>query len=510
MAVNVLEFLEASARDNKDKTACADVNESYSYGMLLDYAKRTGSALIEKTEAGMPVPVVMDKSCRTLAIFMGIVYAGCFYVMLDASQPAARLESILNTLDAKLIVTDSESASAVNGVNGFSFPGMILNAEELMTHDINEDALAMVRRQALDIDPLYSIFTSGSTGVPKGVIVSHRSVIDFIQYFTELFHITGEDIIGNQAPFDFDVSVKDIYSCLYKGATLQLIPKKYFSFPAALLDYLDERKVTTLIWAVSALCIVTTLDGFKYRRPGYINKVIFSGEVMPVKHLNAWREQYPDAMFVNVYGPTEITCNCTYYIVDREFGLDETLPIGRPFPNEKVFLLDDEDRLITAGMEGKQGEVCVSGTALSLGYYRNQDRTSSAFVQNPLNDRYIEIIYRTGDIGYYNKYGEMCFSSRKDFQIKHMGHRIELGEIEAAMGAVDDVIRSCCIFDSDKNKIIGFYQGSIEVKELVRALGRRLPSYMIPNVFYRTESMPVTKNGKIDRARLMEDYKSGQ
>ena len=168
---------------------------------------------------------------------------------------------------------------------------------------------------------------------------------------------------------------------------MQIIPKKMFSFPTTLLDYLEERKVTTLIWAVSALCIVTTLNGFEYKRPSAINKVIFSGEVMPIKHLNAWREQYPDSMFVNVYGPTEITCNCTYYIVDRNYELDETLPMGKAFPNERVFLLDEEDKLIEPTMQGKIGEICVTGTAVTLGYFNNWEKTNQAFVQNPLNNK---------------------------------------------------------------------------------------------------------------------------
>ncbi len=164
------------------------------------------------------------------------------------------------------------------------------------------------------------IFTSGSTGRPKGVVVSHRSVIDFMEYFTELFSITAQDVIGNQAPFDFDVSVKDIYATLKAGATMEILPKQLFSFPAKLLDYLCERRVTTAIWAVSALCIISTLNGFSYRVPTHLNKILFSGEVMPVSHLNIWREHLPDALFVNLYGPTEITCNCTYYIVDKTFA----------------------------------------------------------------------------------------------------------------------------------------------------------------------------------------------
>jgi acyl-coenzyme A synthetase/AMP-(fatty) acid ligase len=280
-----------------------------------------------------------------------------------------------------------------------------------------------------------------------------------------------------------------------------------FSFPMNLLDYLDDRKITTLIWAVSALCIVTTLNGFEYKVPSAINKVIFSGEVMPIKHLNAWRKQYPEAMFVNVYGPTEITCNCTYYIVDRDFGLDETLPMGHAFPNEKVFLLNDEDKLVTKKHVGQLGEICVSGTALSLGYFNNKERTDQAYVQNPLNHKYLELIYRTGDLGLYNERGEMCFASRKDFQIKHMGHRIELGEIETAINAVEGVIRVCCIYDQDENKIIAFFEGTTDKKTITHELNKKLPKFMIPNVFVQVDGMPITKNGKIDRKQLMKDYK---
>ena len=508
MTKNVLTWLEKSADKYPDKVAVADEKEALSYQTLLMRSKCVGAVLSGITAPRKAVAVYMEKSCKTLAVFMGIVQAGAFYCLLDTKMPVLRTKGILETLEAELLITDADIQAVREKL---TYTGQILNVDDLFAHEPTETEykkLSTIRQEQLDIDPLYAIFTSGSTGVPKGVIVNHRSVIDFIECFTEAFHISDADVIGNQAPFDFDVSVKDIYSTLKCGATMQIIPKQMFSLPAVLLDYLEERACTTLIWAVSALCVVTTLNGFKYKVPSKINKVIFSGEVMPIKHLNAWRLAYPQAMFVNVYGPTEITCNCTYYIVDREFGLAETLPMGRPFPNERVFLLDEEDKLVTADTPNTTGEICVSGTAVALGYFNNREKTDSVFVQNPLNNKYNEIIYRTGDLGYYNQRGEMCFSSRKDFQIKHMGHRIELGEIDMAINAVESVRRACCIFDKDNNKILGFYEGEADKKTITHMLMQVLPKFMIPQEFVQVKAMPITKNGKIDRAALMADYKS--
>lgn len=497
MTRNVLEYLERSAKNHASKVAFADENENCTYAELEQAARAVGTFLSQYTEPRKPVPVFMDKSVKAIYGFMGAVYAGCFYVLIDPKFPVERIRQILQTLDAKVLVTSDRYGEAAQGIN---FQGDILFIEQAVEAKIDELCLAGVREQCLDIDPLYAIFTSGSTGIPKGVVVSHRSVIDFMEDFTELFHITDEDVIGNQAPFDFDVSVKDIYSTLKTGATMQIIPKKLFSFPTKLLDYLVEREVTTLIWAVSALCIITTLKGFEYKVPEKVDKVIFSGEVMPVKHLNKWREYLPNAMYVNVYGPTEITCNCTYHIVDREYELGETLPIGKAFPNEKVFLLNEADQEVKD--VGKEGEICVSGTALSLGYYNNKGQTDKAFMQNPLNTSYQEMIYRTGDLAYYQEDGTLCFTTRKDFQIKHMGHRIELGEIEAAMEMVVEIQRVCCIYDEKKNKIVAFYEGEVEKRQIVRMLSQSVPAFMIPNVFTKMDRLPLTKNGKIDRQGL--------
>ena len=504
MIRNILDYLEQSAIHYPDKIAFADETSACTYKELRRTAKSVGTKLTNYVPPRSPVPVFMEKRVETIYAFLGAVYAGCFYVLLDPKLPSERLKQILQTLQSEVLVLHPDYEKQFKTLE---YEGNVVNILEAVQEEEDAVLLEAIREQRLDIDPLYAIFTSGSTGIPKGVLVSHRSVIDFMEEFVEIFEITDKDVIGNQAPFDFDVSVKDIYSTLKTGATMQIIPKKLFSFPTKLLDYLDEREITTLIWAVSALCIVTTLKGLEYKVPQKVNKIIFSGEVMPIKHLNEWKKYLPDALYANVYGPTEITCNCTYYIVDREFQPGESLPIGQPFPNEKVFLLDEENQLVREA--GKKGEICVSGTALSLGYYRNPEQTEKVFVQNPLNEKYLEPIYRTGDLAYYGHDGYLYFASRKDFQIKHMGHRIELGEIELAMELAEGIRRACCTYDESENKIVAFYEGEAEKQQIVRALGKKLPAYMIPNVWVKLDRLPITKNGKIDRKKMLKEYREG-
>lgn len=496
---NVLEYLECSAKKYPNKIAVKDDKSNCSYMKLLENSKHIGSAILEYELPRKPVIVFMNKSVEALNSFMGIISAGCFYVFISPEQHDIRIKQILEITKSKCIITHSEFVDTIKKMN---FCGEILEYNKIIETEIKEDKLRNIRELFLDIDPLYCNFTSGSTGTPKGVLVSHRGVIDFMEYFTDIFQITHDDVIGNQAPFDFDVSVKDIYSALKVGATMVIIPKSYFSVVTKLLDYIDDEKITTMIWAVSALCLITQLKGLTYKIPTSVNKILFSGEVMPIKHLKLWQEALPKANFVNLYGPTEITCNCTYYCVNRDFAADEILPIGKAFPNEKVFLISENNEEITE--KDKVGEICVSGTAVALGYYNNQEQTSKAFVQNPLNSEYMEIIYRTGDLAAYNNDGDLCFAGRKDFQIKYMGYRIELEEIEAILNSYDEIDRACCIFDSDKNKIVAFYVGSMERKEIQKKMRESLPIHMIPKVFYSMEELPITQNGKIDRKKLRE------
>lgn len=496
---NILEYLERSAQLYPEKPALVDERQSITFTQALEDSRRVGSSLALSLAKGQPVAVYMEKSVKNLCAFWGIVYAGGFYVSFNTQLPTSRLQQMQSVLQAPFVITDEEHRAALEEVFP---PHRILLYQDLVKSAVDRALLAQIRQRHVDTAPLYANFTSGSTGVPKAVVVGHRSTLDFIDHFCPIFSITQKDVIANQAPFDFDVSVKDIYSALATGATLVLVPRPLFSQPQQLLDFLCEHRATTLIWAVSALCLITTVHGLDYRTPETVNKVLFSGEVMPAKHLKIWMEHLPRAQFVNLYGPTEITCNCTYHIIDRERSYPDGIPMGQAFPNEDVFLLDGDDQLVTS--PNVVGEVCVRGSALALGYYRNPDQTAAAFPNNPLNPCYPERIYRTGDLARYSTLGELHFCGRKDFQIKHMGHRIELEEIERAVSNLPGVHRCCCVFHSEKHRLYAFYQGELTSKELRLQLLPTLPPYMIPNVFRQVDQFPLNKNGKIDRTLLMK------
>ena len=514
---NILELLERSAERFPDRPAFGDPAQDISFRELVRKARAAGELLAADVPSESPVAFYLEKSVDAVTAMFGAVYAGGFYSFIDVRQPAARAQKVLDVLEPAVLITDEENAEKAEEL---SFGG-----RRILLKDLLEQAgrtlsgqkeplpplspvLARIRSAMTDTAPLYVNFTSGSTGTPKGVAVCHRSVIEFIAHFAPLFQVTEEDIFGNQAPFDFDVSVKDIYSGLYTGAKVQIIPREYFSNPTQLMDYLCEKKTTILIWAVSAMCFVSIMNALDYRIPETVRAVGFSGEVMPIKQLNVWKKYLPDAMYVNLYGPTEITCNCTYYVLDpgKEYGLEEVIPAGTAFENEKVFLLDEENQEVDPSDLSGEGEICVGGTCVALGYYRDPERTAAAFVQNPLNDRYPERIYRTGDIGRYDADGNLVYVSRKDFQIKHLGHRIELGEVEADTMARDGVSRACCIYDAKKKRLILFYTGERDKKDLEKELKEILPPFMVPNKTIRLEEMPLNKNGKIDRHALEAIY----
>jgi amino acid adenylation domain-containing protein len=344
--------------------------------------------------------------------------------------------------------------------------------------------------------------TSGSTGVPKGVVISHRSIFNYINWAIDTFSISENEVIGNQAPLFFDNSTLDIYLMIFTGATLHLIPEQFFMFPAKLLSYVKTNQINFVFWVPSVLINIANLKLLKSIEILSLKKVLFAGEVMPVKHLNYWINNLDDSVvFANLYGPTEITVDCTYYIVNRKFRDDELLPIGKPCRNSDILILNKENTICKTW---EQGELCVRGSSLALGYWNNFEKTDSVFVQNPLNTHYPEKIYRTGDMVYMNRQGEIIFVGRNDFQIKHLGYRIELGEIEHSILSVFNSINACVLYDHSKNDIVLFYEfhDEIPIKEFRIKLKDVLSKYMMPTRYVKLDKIPLTASGKIDRVFL--------
>jgi len=491
----VTDYLEQTAGRFPDKVALIDKEREVRFGEFQTEAKKIATKLISLGLEKQPIIVYMNKSVESVETFMGVAYSNNFYCPVDIHMPAPRVAKIVDTFEPKAVITKRECLTDPSMFGDTP----ILYFDELMEETADEEAVATVTSRAIDTDILYVLFTSGSTGTPKGVIICHRSVIDYTEWVTKTFDIDETHIFGNQAPFYFDNSVLDIFQMLKTGATLDIIPETLFSFPIKLLEYVAEHKINTVFWVPSALCLVANLKALGKRDISCMKKILFAGEVMPNKQLNMWRRELPDALYANLYGPTEITVDCTYYIVDREFDDADSLPIGIPCDNSDVLVLNDKDELV--GVD-EIGELCVRGTSLALGYYNNPEKTAAAFVQNPLNKRYPEIIYRTGDLVKYNERGEILYCSRKDFQIKHMGHRIELGEIETAVSSLDGIELCCTLYDEGRQKIVLFYTGSLEGKEISESLKDLVPEYMIPNRYKKLDEMPINLNGKIDRVLL--------
>ena len=500
MQNNVLNYLDEIVSRKPDKTAFSDGTDELTFHEVYQSSRAVGTWICQKGRYKEPIVVFMNKHPKTVTAFYGVVTAGCFYVPVDAEMPKMRIELIIKNLNAKVMICDKDTYEIAKG---FQFEGEIVIYDEICQTPIDDQVLARVHDSVIDTDLVYVVFTSGSTGIPKGVTGCHRCIIDYVEQLSEVLGFGEDTVFGNQAPLYFDACLKEIYPTLKFGATTYLLPKELFLFPIKLVEFLNKYQINTICWVVSALTMISAFGTLEEVVPEYLHTIAFAGEVFPVKQFERWKKVLPDAVFVNLYGPTEGTGICCYHKVEREIGINEVIPIGRPFKNTEIILLTEKNEQAKAG---EDGEICIRGTCVSHGYYGDLERTRSAFVQNPLNDMYPEIIYRTGDIGRYNEYGELVFVSRKDSQIKHMGHRIELGEIEVYANTIEAVELAGCIYDEGRDKIVLYYVGNIAHREMMTAIKDMLPRYMVPNRIIRLEKMPMTANGKIDRVELKKNF----
>lgn len=497
MVRNVINYLIHCMEQYPGKMAFADEKRSITFRELYVEAKKVSCAIVNKCGniTNQPIMVYINRSVESVVAFMGILYSGNFYCPIDTMMPLERIEKIMSTLNATtLIYTDSiPDVKNVNRIN-------LAETADISENEILKNEFGW--QKILDVDPAYVLFTSGSTGQPKGVVINHAAIIDYVEWLHDKFGFSEKTVLGNQASFHFDFSVADIYTTLKNAATMYMIPKEKFAFPKELLTYVETKGINTVFWVPSVMISIANSGALNEVELTSLDKFLFCGEVMPNRQLNIWRRFYPKKLYVNMYGPTETTVASTYYIVDREFDDEEPLPIGKPCENSGILLLNQDNKLAETD---EIGEICIKGVGISMGYYGDEEKTVENFVQNPLNNKYHEIIYRTGDLGKYNERQELIYVGRRDYQIKHQGYRIELGEIEAVADAVDGIDKTCALYDDRNKRIVLFCSitdKDITEKKIYMSLKNKLPRYMLPGLIYILEKLPLNVNGKIDRTEL--------
>ncbi len=483
---NVLEYLLEAAAKRPNHIAVADRDQQLTFSELVKKVRRIG-AIFEENMTNTPIGVFVDRSVDTIAMILGVLWSGNYYVPLDSELPSEKLNKIIE---------ESGMCAVLGNVSDRHMPVGI----KLYNIDQTTKDAAAFPKNGGD-DPIYMVYTSGSTGVPKGVKKSHKSVISFIEAYVETFDFKEDEIIGNQSPFFFDASAKDIYLMLKLGATMEIIPSECFLMPPGLIRYLNERKVTFISWVPSALCIVTQLGTFSEVKPETVKKIFFVGEAFPIKHLSKWQKALPDIEYVNLYGASEQAGISCYYRVKKDVSEMKTLPIGKPLGNCEVFLMDGDKRVTETG---KTGEICIVSDALALEYHGDPVKTSAAFVE--IDGKRT---YRSGDLAWYDEEGNLNFAARNDGQIKHMGYRIELGEIEAVAGKLPGLERVCCLYNDKKQKICLFVQlekdSTLDAKTIRQQLRGVLTDYMRPQKVIIKERLPQNANGKIDRVLLKSE-----
>lgn len=500
---NLINFFDDTVSRNPDKVCIVDGDSALTFKELQSFGKRLAMQILKKIDfrKNVPIAVFLPKSKEVYEIDIACIYSGNIFMNLDIKTPLARIKNIVDLIEPGFIITDQKHFSSLSEMID-NVEIMTVSEMKNCPEEADEALLYQHLSSMIDTDPLCIINTSGSTGTPKGVVLNHRSFFDFVDWSVSVFHFDGSERIGALSPVVFDIYDYELCLMMVLGSSIVLLDNKLAVFPARLLEYVQQQMVSFMFWVPSIMVNIANMDLLSKIPLPALKIVWFAGEVFPTKQFNYWRRKLPDVTFANLYGPIEITLDCTYYIVERDFEDSEPLPIGYACRNTDILILNDSDRLCG---QNEIGELCVRGTSLAMGYYNNPKKTANAFVQNPLNTHYPELIYRTGDLAYVNDRGEIVFKGRKDSLIKHMGYRIELGEIEHVLIDTLHLVRyACCVYQYKRKEITLFYEKHEDISELTirKELAKVFPRYMIPTVYHCVEELPRNTNGKIDRLLL--------
>lgn len=509
MKINLIEYFVETVGRFGERVAVVDGDRRVTFNELDVQARMLAQTIINTCQCkNRPVAMFMPKCAEAAVADLAITYSGNEYMNLDVKNPAERLGNIFALIQPAAVITNSKFKAIIEPIastNG----AKVINVEEVNAEAPTQEALLARISDLIDTDPYCIINTSGSTGTPKGVVLNHKSFIDFMAQTFDEYCFSENDIIGSLSPVVFDIWSYEMCLLMGKGASIVVIPDTWSAFPVKILQLMQEQKVSYIFWVPTIMVNIANMGLLQQVPLPTLRLCWFAGEVFPTKQFNIWRHSLPQTTFANFYGPIEITLDCVYYTVEREIADDEPIPIGKPFRNTDILILDENNQNVTEA--NKEGELCIRGTSLAMGYYNNPEKTAAAFVQNPLNHSYPEITYRTGDLVFINDRGEIVFKGRKDSLIKHMGYRIELGEIEhVIINTLKLVKNGCVVYNHQRKEITLYYEAEQELTsaDFRKSIGNTLPKYMIPVVYHHLPELKRNTNGKIDRlyySKLVEE-----
>lgn len=509
---NLGQHFSAVAEEQKEAVAIKHIEgNTCTFSALDTLSNQIAHLLItKKIQKNDVVAILNNKSNTSYAIMLACLKIGAIYTNLDPKSPEERFDKMLDICQPKIICYFEDQKLITDHINN-KYDTVNFESDTFLNNAANQKTdFPKVNHLVNANDPAYIMFTSGSTGFPKGVVISHGNIINFIQWAKETYTVTKEDVFTNINPMHFDNSVFDFYASIFNGAALIPVGDHLTRNPKRMVEALN--KVSPTIWfsVPSMLVFVLNMRALTNEDLPTLRVVTFGGEGFPKNQLRKlWSYWGKRVQFVNVYGPTECTCICSSYVVsEKDLSDDDLLPLGPMAPNFYALILNEDGNQVD---NGTIGELCIGGPNVGIGYYNNPEKTESVFVTDPTIKNYNRIVYKSGDLVKEDASGMLFFSGRKDNQIKKMGYRIELEEIENALNSMDTVFESAVIYiDNEKyrSKIIAFVKSETPEKELKENLKKKLPLYMIPDAYHYVEALPKNQNGKINRIVLRKEFEA--
>jgi amino acid adenylation domain-containing protein len=512
------------AERRPDAIALVAPDERLTYGDLERRSTRLARLLREAgCRAGERVALMVPQSAAAIVSVLAVLKAGGVYVPIDLGNPAPRAAAMLAAVEPCCLLATTAARPLLADLSEThpwvrALPlGWIGGQAPSGVRFVEDAARAMsetpVEASTSPGDPAYILFTSGSTGTPKGVVVTHDNVAHFIAWAVRYFGLGVDDRLSGHSPLHFDLSVFDLFGSVAAGAELHLVPDDVKRAPHRLAEWIRAHALTQWFSVPSAVSYLAQFDAVRPDDFPELRRVLWCGDVLPAPVLGHWMRRLPHVRFTNLYGPTEATIASSYYTVPACPADDaEPVPIGSACEGEALLVLDEA---LAPVPPGTTGDLYIQGVGLSPGYWKDEARTTAAFVYPPGRHEAADRMYRTGDLARVGEDGFVRFLGRADSQVKSRGYRIELGEVEAALHASAEVAAAAVVaFPTSR------FEGTLiccayvpargaepTPASLRRFLAERLPTYMLPARWLGVDRLPTNANGKTDRPALRELFR---